>query len=142
MRISDSAEERLAGQPETTAGSPTARAETTERRAETTERVAGLRGEQVITNRQSSPLEGESSPVRSCWMCGIRLPAHQMVADGGSACLDVRWYCRDTWGCTRRWTSHSSRLAAIRPERPEEAEKSEQPGDKAKGLPPARRVAV
>lgn len=135
MRISDSAEERLAGQPERTAGSPSAR-------AETTERVAGLRGEQVITNRQSSPLEGESSPVRSCWMCGIRLPAHQMVADGGSACLDVRWYCRDTWGCTRRWTSHSSRLAAIRPERPEEAEKSEQPGDKAKGLPPARRVAV
>ena len=134
MRISDSAEERLADRTEATVGSPTAR-------AETTERVAGLRGEQVIT-KQPSSLDGESSPVRSCWMCGIRLPAHQMVADGGSACLDVRWYCRDTWGCTRRWTSHSARLAAIRPDRPDKAEKSEQPSEQAKGVPATRRVAV
>jgi hypothetical protein len=142
MRISGSAEERLADRAEATADSPPAR-------GETTERVAGLRGEQVMTNRQPSALlEGESSPVRSCWMCGIRLPAHQMVADGGSACLDVRWYCRDTWGCTRRWTSHSARLAAIRPDRPGKAEnrpgkaeKSEQPGAKA-DRPAARRVAV
>jgi hypothetical protein len=75
-------------------------------------------------------------------MCGIRMPAHQMVADGGSACLDVRWYCRDTWGCTRRWTSHSARLAAIRPDRPGKAEKSEQPGEQAKGIAASRRVAV
>ena len=136
MRISGSAEEQLADRTEATVGSPPAR-------AETTERVAGLRGEQVITNRQPSALlEGESSPVRSCWMCGIRLPAHQMVADGGSACLDVRWYCRDTWGCTRRWTSHSTRLAAIRPDGPDKAEKSEQPGEQKKGRPPARRVPV
>jgi hypothetical protein len=46
-------------------------------------------------------------------MCGIRLPADQMVADGGSACLDLRWYCRDTLGCTERWTSRSVRAAAI-----------------------------
>ena len=136
MRISDTAEERLADRTEATVGSPAPR-------AETTERVAGLRGEQVITNRQPpATLDGESSPVRSCWMCGIRLPAHQMVADGGSACLDVRWYCRDTWGCTRRWTSHSARLAAIRPDRPDKAEKSEQPGEQAKGIASARRVAV
>ena len=133
MKISDSAEERLAGQTEATVGSPTAR-------AETTERVAGLRGEQVITNRQpSDSLDGESSPVRSCWMCGIRLPAHQMVADGGSACLDVRWYCRDTWGCTRRWTSHSGRLAALRPDG---AEKPEPAGEQAGGLVAARPLAV
>jgi hypothetical protein len=43
--------------------------------------------------------------VQSCWMCGIRLGADQMVADGGSACSDVRWYCRDTRGCTQRWTA-------------------------------------
>jgi len=135
MRISDSAEERLADRTGATVDSPTAR-------AETTERVAGLRGEQVITNRQPSPLDSESSPVRSCWMCGIRLPAHQMVADGGSACLDVRWYCRDTWGCTRRWTSHSARLAAIRPDQADKAEKSEQPSEQAKGAAAARRVAV
>jgi hypothetical protein len=147
MRIGDSAEEQLADRTEATVGSPTAR-------AETTERVAGLRGEQVMTNRQpAAPIEEESSLVRSCWMCGIRLPAHQMVADGGSACLDLRWYCRDTWGCTRRWTSHSARLAAIRPDkaavrpdkaavRPGKAETSEPPGEQAEGLAAARRVAV
>jgi hypothetical protein len=75
-------------------------------------------------------------------MCGIRLPAHQMVADGGSACLDVRWYCRDTWGCTRRWTSHSARLAAIRPDHPGKAEKPGESAEKAKGLTTGRRVAV
>jgi hypothetical protein len=47
-------------------------------------------------------------------MCGIRLPADQMVADGGDACHDLRWYCRDTLGCTERWTSRSTRSAAIR----------------------------
>jgi hypothetical protein len=46
----------------------------------------------------------------SCWMCGIRLRADQMVADGGSACSDVRWYCLDTRGCTQRWTT---RLSAV-----------------------------
>jgi hypothetical protein len=47
-------------------------------------------------------------------MCGIRLPADQMVADGGSACPDLRWYCRDMAGCTERWTSHATdRRAAI-----------------------------
>ena len=53
--------------------------------------------------------------IKSCWMCGIRMPADQMVADGGSACSDLRWYCLDTWGCTERWTSRSARLVAIRP---------------------------
>jgi hypothetical protein len=43
--------------------------------------------------------------VVSCWMCGIRLPQAQMVPDGGGACGDIRWYCRDTWACTERWTS-------------------------------------
>ena len=57
----------------------------------------------------------EPAPIRSCWMCGIRMPADQMVADGGSACSDLRWYCLDTWGCTERWTSRSARLVAIHP---------------------------
>jgi hypothetical protein len=47
-------------------------------------------------------------------MCGIRLSADQMVADGGSACLDLRWYCRDTWACTERWTSRPARVTALR----------------------------
>ena len=42
-------------------------------------------------------------------MCGIRLYPGQMVADGGSACADVRWYCLDMRGCTERWTSRLAR---------------------------------
>jgi hypothetical protein len=72
-------------------------------------------------------------------MCGIRLPADQMMADGGSACPDLRWYCRDTWGCTRRWTAHSARLAAIRPGVSGPAKTS---GEPAAGQDSARPVAV
>jgi hypothetical protein len=43
--------------------------------------------------------------VEPCWMCGIRLPVTQMMADGGEACGSVRWYCRDVRGCTERWTT-------------------------------------
>jgi len=43
--------------------------------------------------------------VVACWMCGIQLHQSQMVPDGGSACDDVRWYCRDTRACSERWTS-------------------------------------
>ena len=93
-----------------------------------------------MTNREDPALFGAASAqVKSCWMCGIRLPASQMVADGGSACHDVRWYCRDTWGCTRRWTSHSGRLARIRPD---VAATPEPPGKQAEGLVAARPLAV
>ena len=68
----------------------------------------------MIHQQRPIPLWGERAGIKSCWMCGIRLPADQMVADGGSACLDLRWYCRDTGGCTERWTSRSVRSAAIR----------------------------
>jgi hypothetical protein len=109
MRVSDPLEERLTGRT-TAVGSSTPR-------AGTTARVAGLRGEQVMADRQNpASFGGESPQVRSCWMCGIRSPIGRMVADGGSACSDVRWYCRDTWGCTQRWTSHPARLTAIRPD--------------------------
>lgn len=46
--------------------------------------------------------------VQSCWLCGTRLPAREMVADGGPACADLRWYCADTRRCTERWTSRWS----------------------------------
>ncbi|MGH3274767.1 MAG: hypothetical protein ACRDNZ_10680 [Streptosporangiaceae bacterium] len=42
--------------------------------------------------------------VASCWLCGTQQPIALMVADGGPACTDVRWYCRDTQRCTWRWT--------------------------------------
>lgn len=61
-----------------------------------------------------TPVPEGPAVVRSCWMCGIRLPAEHMVADGGSACADVRWYCLDTRGCTQRWTSRPARPTDIR----------------------------
>jgi hypothetical protein len=36
-----------------------------------------------------------------------------MVADGGGACADLRWYCLDMRGCTERWTSRSARPADV-----------------------------
>ena len=125
MRASDSSEQLLADRTSATVSGPMAR-------AETTARPVGLRGEQVMTDRQHlPPFWGESAQVRSCWMCGIRLPARQMVADGGSACHDVRWYCRDTSGCTRRWTSRPARPTAIRPD---VAEPPQPPGERSAGL--------
>jgi hypothetical protein len=51
-----------------------------------------------------SPLARRAAVV-SCWLCGIRLHQNQMVPDGGSACVDLRWYCSDVRACTDRWSS-------------------------------------
>ena len=127
MRIGDPLEERLPGRTGT-AGSPAPRAGIT--------RAAGLRGEQIMARRPvPGPFGGVSSQVRSCWMCGIRLPVGQLVADGGDACPDVRWYCRDMWGCTKRWTSRSTRLTAVRPDVAEPAAPGEQPASPAAATP-------
>lgn len=130
MWVGDSPDEQQADQ---TVRSPAAE-------GETTARVMGLRGEHLMTARQhADPLGGGSAQVKSCWMCGIRLPAGQMMPDGGSACLDVRWYCRDTAGCTKRWTSHSGRLTAIRPEA---TEPPKAPAERTTGLVAAKPMAV
>jgi len=63
---------------------------------------------------RGAPVPAAPAAIRSCWICGIRLPAEHMVADGGSACADIRWYCRDMRACTERWTSHSAIPADIR----------------------------
>jgi hypothetical protein len=124
MRVGDSTAARLADRTATVGSSAP--------RAEASARPVGLRGEQVMTDRlDPAPFGAAAAQVRSCWMCGIRLPARQMVADGGSACHDVRWYCRDTSGCTRRWTSRSTRPAAIRPD---VAEPSQPPGERSADL--------
>jgi hypothetical protein len=62
-----------------------------------------------------------------------------MVADGGSACPDLRWYCRDTAGCTERWTSHPARRAAAREAT---AETVKTPGEQAAGADAAQAVPV
>jgi hypothetical protein len=43
--------------------------------------------------------------VAQCSLCGIALPLGLLVPDGGEACADVRWYCKDAKGCTERWTT-------------------------------------
>jgi hypothetical protein len=82
-------------------------------RARATARAADLAGEQPVTDQlRSVRYWAEQANAKPCWMCGIRLPADQLVADGGSACHDLRWYCRDTWACTERWTLRPGRPAA------------------------------
>jgi hypothetical protein len=58
-------------------------------------------------------VSGDSIPAGSaterCWLCGARLAVQMMVADGGSGCQDVRWYCRNTRVCTDRWTAQRTR---------------------------------
>jgi hypothetical protein len=71
--------------------------------------------EQAGTDQpRPAPFGAEPAASKSCWLCGIRSPADQMMADGGSACYDLRWYCRDTRACTERWTSRPARVAALR----------------------------
>ncbi len=43
--------------------------------------------------------------VAQCSMCGIALPLGLLVPDGGQACADIHWYCKDAMSCTERWTT-------------------------------------
>jgi hypothetical protein len=42
--------------------------------------------------------------VAQCSLCGMSLPLGLLVPDGGPACADIRWYCKDARSCTERWT--------------------------------------
>ena len=33
--------------------------------------------------------------VARCSLCSLELPLGLMVPDGGHACADLRWYCKD-----------------------------------------------
>jgi hypothetical protein len=54
-------------------------------------------------------------PSAQCSLCGIVLPTGLMVPDGGRACADIRWYCKDAKSCTERWTSNLPRHPNIAP---------------------------
>jgi hypothetical protein len=57
--------------------------------------------------------------VAECCMCGIARPLALLVPDGGGACADIRWYCKDVKSCTERWTTGvSSRPAHLPREAP------------------------
>ena len=52
------------------------------------------------TQQSPRPLQ-----VAECAMCGMTLPLAFLVPDGGQACADIRWYCKDARSCTERWTT-------------------------------------
>jgi hypothetical protein len=60
----------------------------------------------------STPSGPEKEPLDAargsawCWLCGTRQPTSFMMADGGSGCPDIRWYCQAIDRCTARWTEH------------------------------------
>jgi hypothetical protein len=65
--------------------------------------------------RQRKNHHRPSQPAQ-CSLCGIELPLDLMVPDGGQACADIRWYCKDAKSCTERWTARlpgTGRLAPI-----------------------------
>ena len=53
--------------------------------------------------------------IASCSLCGIALPLGLLVPDGGQACADVRWYCKDARSCTERWTTARPPAGAYMP---------------------------
>jgi hypothetical protein len=59
-----------------------------------------------------------SLPSAQCSLCGIALPTGLLVPDGGQACADIRWYCKDAKACTERWTASLPRHAHIAPTSP------------------------
>ncbi len=59
--------------------------------------------------------------VAQCSLCGIALPLGLLVPDGGQACVDIRWYCKDAMSCTKRWTTAHSRGRAHMPMAPDDA---------------------
>jgi len=46
-----------------------------------------------------------SLEVAECSLCGSEHPLGLLVPDGGQACADIRWYCKDAKSCTERWTT-------------------------------------
>jgi hypothetical protein len=63
------------------------------------------------------PSAAQRDPLRplasaQCSLCGTALPLGLLVPDGGQACADIRWYCKDARSCTERWTTAGPRARA------------------------------
>ena len=56
--------------------------------------------------------------VAQCTLCGIAHPLGLLVPDGGQACADIRWYCKDAQSCTERWTAARPPQRVHRPAAP------------------------
>ncbi len=59
--------------------------------------------------------------VAQCSLCGIARPLGLLVPDGGQACADIRWYCKDAISCTERWTTARRQRSAYVPTTPSPA---------------------
>jgi hypothetical protein len=53
-------------------------------------------------------------------LCGIALPLGLLVPDGGQACADIRWYCKDAMSCAKRWTTANPPARAHMPAAPDD----------------------
>jgi len=53
--------------------------------------------------------------VAQCSLCGIARPLGLLVPDGGQACADIRWYCKDAISCTERWVAAQRQASAYVP---------------------------
>ena len=81
----------------------------------TTSDPAPARPATATQRNQPRPLE-----VARCSLCGIALPLGLLVPDGGQACADVRWYCKDAMSCAQRWTTASPPVRADMPAAPDD----------------------
>jgi hypothetical protein len=58
--------------------------------------------------------------VAECSLCGIALPLGLLVPDGGQACTDIRWYCKDAMSCAHRWTTATPPVSGHMPAAPDD----------------------
>jgi hypothetical protein len=78
--------------------------------------LGGVRGEvrmaadlSSAVSTQQREVSRRALQVARCALCSIELPLGLMVPDGGHACADLRWYCKDSKACTDRWTSREGK---------------------------------
>jgi hypothetical protein len=81
----------------------------------TTPDPAPARPATATQRNQPRPLE-----MARCSLCGIALPLGLLVPDGGQACADIRWYCKDAMSCANRWTTASPPVRAHMPAAPDD----------------------
>ena len=81
----------------------------------TTSDPAPARPATATQRNRPRPLE-----VARCSLCGIALPLGLLVPDGGQACADIRWYCKDAMSCAKRWTTANPPARAHMPAVPDD----------------------
>ena len=61
----------------------------------------------ALAEPPAAPKRDQLRPLQAaqCSLCGIARPLGLLVPDGGQACADIRWYCKDAKSCTERWTA-------------------------------------